>query len=602
MSDQSPLKPQGGRGQETAPSATGLLWAALALLAALLRLTDLAAAPLTSAEAAQALAAYHVGQTPLPGAAVGAPLLFHLNVLLFALFGDGDGLARMVPALAGVGLVLAPLLLTRYLGRWGALGMGLLLALSPTALFFSRTLDGTVPAALGMLLLVGCAARFLDTWHPALVIAGGLGLALALTAGPAAWGMGIGLLLALVICLWAWRGSLPWLWPLLRPALGRGLLATMGGLLAFGAGMGLNPAGLAAVGQQLLGWLARFAAPAGPAAPSFALLLGVYEPLLLLVGLAGLVLAVQRRHGLGLLFACWAALSLLQLTLMPGRQPADLLWLLLPLSGLGGLAVESLVTAVARHGRWLNEGLYLPISLVLWAHCGLALARYSVTNQPTDLYIAGLAAILQVLLTIAFGFAVSVPEPDEETAQVVRQGLTTALRAGALSVTVLLLLVTLSTGWGLAHVRPADPREGPVQRPTAVEVRLLVETVEQVATLTHNGTTGLPVTIVGSDDPALIWALRHFDLRFADAPPGRAASPGLLQQDVAPGDPPLVVVPAQTARAEGYIGAAFTLHRTWSPQWGGAQTVRWWLYRESASPLTSEQVALWVREDLRTAR
>ena len=165
------------RGHVEARLPDSLLWIAVVAVAAALRLTDLAAAPLSPVEAVPALAAYSAGQglPPTGGAQPGAPLLLHVNTLIFTLFGSADGVARLLPALAGVGLVLTPLLLRGYLGRWGALGTGLMLALSPTALLFSRSLDGTVPAALGVMLLLCCAARFLDTQRPVLATVGGGG-------------------------------------------------------------------------------------------------------------------------------------------------------------------------------------------------------------------------------------------------------------------------------------------------------------------------------------------------------------------------------------------------------------------------------------------
>lgn len=569
----------------------GCLWAVLAFLAAAVRVTGLAAAPLSSAEATQALAAY-VAARGMGAQAAGthtiAPLLFHLNTLLFILFDGGDGLARLVPALAGVGLVLTPLLLRRYLGRWGALGTGLLLALSPTAIFFSRTLDGAVIAALGVMLLVGCVARFLDTWRSGLVTLGGLGLAVALTAGPGVWGLLLGLGIALACGVWVWRDQAGWVWTMVRPSLGRGLASAGLGVLILGTGLGLNPAGLAAAGEQLVTWLARFDAPAGAFSPSPLVLLLAYEPLILVAGLAGLALAVWRRHGLGLLWTFWAAIGGVQLALMPGREPADLLWVLLPLAGLGGLAVEELARSLEADGRWANEGLHLPISLVLWGHCGLTLARYARTGNDADRVLAGLTVLLQVFLTVAFGFAVSVPEPEEKPAQAARRGLVAALRAGGLSLGLVLLAATFSVGWGLTRLRPADPRELLVQKATAVEARTLVETVEQVCVLNVGTETGLPVTFVGGADPALVWALRRFDQQVVE---------GQLQ-----GSPPLVIASAQT-RPSGYFGEVFPLRRTWTPGWGGRETVRWWLYRETtATPVTTEQVALWVREDLGTAR
>ena len=47
------------------------------------------------------------------------PLLFHINSLVFWLFGDSDLSARLVPAIAGVGIVALTLAYRRYLGVIG---------------------------------------------------------------------------------------------------------------------------------------------------------------------------------------------------------------------------------------------------------------------------------------------------------------------------------------------------------------------------------------------------------------------------------------------------------------------------------------------------
>lgn len=572
-----------------------LLWLALGIVSAWLRLTDLSAAPLTSQEAAQAVPAYEAARAV--GSAANAsvpspsesPLLFHLNVLLFALFDGGDGLARLVPALAGVALTVAPLLLRRYLGAWGALGTGLLLALSPTALVASRTLDGAVPAALGVMLLVGSAARYLDSFGRSWVVWGGLGMALAVTAGPGAWGFLLGLLLALAGGLWLWRAQLPWIWPMVRPALGRALAVAGLGVVAIGTAFGLHPAGLTDVAQQVILWAERFAPGTEPVA-SPVLLLAAYEPLVVLAGLAGLGLAARRRHGMGLLWAFWTVVGALQLALMPGRQPVDLLWIVLPLAGLGGLAVDQLAQSLLTHGHWLNEGLYLPVSLVLWARCGLSLARYARTGDVTDLAIAVLVVLLQLFLTGALGFALAVPAPDESPNEATRRGMGVALRAGGLSLGVVLLMVTFATGWGVAHARPSDPRELLHSRPIAEEVRVLVQVAEQASVLNSGTEAGLSVTFLGETDPALAWALRRFE---------RHAVSGLEMA----GQPPLVVAPADQPPAPGYFGEVFPLRREWTPTGGGFWTARWWLYRESAAPpVATDWVALWLREDLATHR
>lgn len=76
------------------------------------------------------------------------PLLFYLTAGLFALFGVSDFTARLYPALAGTALVALPLLLRRRLGPRVAWFGGLLLAISPVILYYSRFARNDVPVAL----------------------------------------------------------------------------------------------------------------------------------------------------------------------------------------------------------------------------------------------------------------------------------------------------------------------------------------------------------------------------------------------------------------------------------------------------------------------
>ena len=529
---------------------------------------------------------------------MGPPLLYHLNTLLFALFDGGDALARLVPAMAGIGLVLLPRLFRSYLGRWGTLGVGLLLALSPTAVVASRTVDGAILAAAGVMVMVGAAARFLETYRPRWIVFSGLGLAVALASGPAAWGLLLGFLLALAVGLWIWRDELGWILPVVRPLAGRWLAAVGLGLLLLGGGLLLNPGGLAAAGEQFLIWLRGFRPSAGlPLVSPFALFVA-YEPLILLTGLVGLILAVRRLHGLGLLFTFWTAVGWVQVALRPGRVPIDLLWIVLPLAILGGLGIQALVESLLRRGYWMNEGLHLFISIILWVHFWLTLAHYTQPHaQPISLVLAGLVVVLQLLLAAAFGFAVA--NPDEgEPEEAVERGVRASLRAGGLSLGVALMVSTLATTWGVGHVRAADPRELLLWDPTAVEAHLFTETVEQVSLLNTGALTGLPVTSLGEPDPVVAWTLRRHTLE-------------TVKEEIV-GQPPLVVAPVDELVPAGYFAGTFTLRREWTPPWGGVgqvvgagipkDAVAWWLYRETGMPpVASDRIALWVREDLGTA-
>lgn len=588
------------------PQLDGLLWTFLALVAAGLRLAQLGAAPLSGAEARQALAAYAAvyGELPVAVTGIGSPLLYHFNVLLFTLFEGGEAWVRLAPALAGIGLALTPLLLRRHLGRWGALAMGFLLALSPTTLLFSRTLEDAVPAALGIMLLLGGSVRYFETQRTAWGVLAAVGFGLAIVAGAAAWGFLLGLVLSLAVALWMWRERLGNLAALVRPVAGWWLLVVGGVLLLLSTGLLLHPAGLAATGAQFLEWLNRFGLPDEMFTPAPLTLMLTYELLILLMGLAGLLLSIYRRNDAGLLLSLWAVLSWLQLTLALGRETADLLWLILPLAGLAGLAVQALAEGLLAYGHWLNEGLYLPVSLIMWAHFGLTLAAYVQRGQARDFLVLGLSLLLQLFLLIIFGLVFAFPESGPKSEDTLRQGLGAALRAGGLVLGIVLVVINFSIAWNVAYVRPADPRELLTPQPTAVEVGVLVDVVEHIGLLEVGSTPELPITFVGDPYPPLVWYFREYDLSFV---------PRLPQGDVALGGrPPLVLAPPLEQPVEGYFGEVFPLQRDWSPVWAGPVTVfrseesqgflDWWLYRDTSSPpAVTRWIALWVREDLSTS-
>ncbi|HEU4322675.1 MAG TPA: flippase activity-associated protein Agl23 [Roseiflexaceae bacterium] len=66
------------------------------------------------------------------------PSLYMFTALSYFLFGDGDAQARLPQAIAGILMVASTWMLRPYLGRWGALLAGVLLAFSPSLLYYTR--------------------------------------------------------------------------------------------------------------------------------------------------------------------------------------------------------------------------------------------------------------------------------------------------------------------------------------------------------------------------------------------------------------------------------------------------------------------------------
>ena len=109
-------------------------------------------------------------------------LQFVATSLVFGLFGASDTTARLLPAFVGISVVVVPLtLFRRELGEWGAAITGLLLAVSPGMLYFSRFARNDIYMVLWTLLLAWSLWRFLETPKPRYVFvsAGVLALAFA---------------------------------------------------------------------------------------------------------------------------------------------------------------------------------------------------------------------------------------------------------------------------------------------------------------------------------------------------------------------------------------------------------------------------------------
>ena len=90
------------------------------------------------------------------------PVLFHATALSFHLFGDSDFSGRVYTAVLGVLMVMFPLLLRRWLGKWGALLASLLILISPLLLYYHRYIRHDTPSIFFGLVMVYCILQYLD--------------------------------------------------------------------------------------------------------------------------------------------------------------------------------------------------------------------------------------------------------------------------------------------------------------------------------------------------------------------------------------------------------------------------------------------------------
>jgi uncharacterized protein (TIGR03663 family) len=569
-----------------------ILWIAVGILALVLRLANLGAAPLAAHEARAAMLAWRAlaGQG-MPEAGY-SPFLFVANVALFALCGASDALARLWPALLGGAFVLTPLFFRQRVGRVGTLVAGFYLAISPTALFASRQLDGAVMAALGGAVFFGGGLRFLETGARSWLILATVGLALAVTSSSVFYGMALALGLAWLLFVWGWpAGRLRWLGGLLRLHVGTVVVAFALAVFVFATGLGWSLSGVGAAADLFPAWFTRLGAV------SLLPLVGlvVYEPLALLAGLVGWVCLVRRKRRFGVLLGLWVGLGFFVLLVGPPQTPAGAVWIVLPLALLGGAGVEIAVQNWRVTKEWRATQVYVFIASALWIYLYLRFSSYGLKGNPLDLVVGimVLASPLLLLALAALVFAL-ISRDDRAVTEEMVKGARSALQGAVVSTTAVLVTVTFASGWGVAHLRPADPRELLVHEPTTLEVRALVQTLHDLSWRE----TGLPTTLdfayEATPDLVLAWYLRDF---------GAARCVDNLQEAL--GERSTVVVTSNREWTPGspeetkWVGQDFVLSRSWrlsklSCVWGWppCNVAFEWLIRRA--PTSTDRTGQWA--------
>ncbi len=140
------------------------LWLAILLLALFTRFHMLGDRVMSHDESLHTRFAYNLynegnfQHTPL----MHGPVLFHATAFSYFLFGDSDFSGRAYTAALGVLMVMFPLLLRKWLGRWGALLAGFMLLISPLLLYYNRYIRHDTPSILFGMVMAYCILMYLD--------------------------------------------------------------------------------------------------------------------------------------------------------------------------------------------------------------------------------------------------------------------------------------------------------------------------------------------------------------------------------------------------------------------------------------------------------
>ena len=184
------------------------LWLLLILAAALTRFWDLGYRALHHDESLHAYYSWVFAEGTQPYVhhpLMHGPFLFHMNALVYLMFGASDATSRFAPALAGVALVALPWLLRgrRFLGPWGALAAGFMLLISPSFLYYTRYIRHDPYTAVGSLILAIAIFRYLERPQRRWMITAFVSVAFLFSNHEIVYAI----LLAFVMVLW---GALVW--------------------------------------------------------------------------------------------------------------------------------------------------------------------------------------------------------------------------------------------------------------------------------------------------------------------------------------------------------------------------------------------------------
>lgn len=328
------------------------------------------------------------------------PLQFYLYTLGSFALGVGDIAMRSVPALLGAGMALLPWFLRDQLGRVAALAASVLLAISPSFLYFSRfAREDAIVVALTFGLVV-LTFRFLDRprrWYPAAI----LGLLAAcfatkettyITAFIGGTFFAFALALQLVR---ARRHGRPWRSaPLVAAVRAPGLEAWIWGLTAFALGFTLlfstflfHPQGLRdGLYDSLDYWLSQHPVNRG-GQPWFYYLvvLPLYELPIAALGLVGVVTSLRRPTILRAFLVYDLVLSLAVYSWAGERMPWLVVHPLLPLVLLAGIGVQTMWSNRRRPVR-VAALVAAPVAVLVLVHGATAVA-YDHPADPAELLV-----------------------------------------------------------------------------------------------------------------------------------------------------------------------------------------------------------------------
>jgi 4-amino-4-deoxy-L-arabinose transferase-like glycosyltransferase len=557
-------------------------------LAAWLRLGNLNKLPLTDSESVYALAAVSVTSEASPfwhnneEVVPLSPAYHSLTALVFHLVGASEANARIIPALAGLMLVLTPLLARRRLGHSPTLLITFLFAISPVLLTTARTAGGTSLAALGIVAMIASLLGKEKGSNERLRFTlAGAAFGLALASGvPVFHGLLTLVLVALYLSITQSKDGEIYKW-IRRDQFRWGIWIAVGVMIVVAIGFGFSFSGLAGLGEAFAEWVSGWGASVEMSPVTGLAILLIYEPLLLVFGIAGAVVALRNRDKYSVGAFTWAIGGILAMVVYPARQAADLVWVVIPLCPLAAGAGISLIERLAHRSSWLEFIGLIGFLLTLMTFTYLQFAAYaSGMNLIPDaigngarlsIYLGLLLMGVVVIILFGLGWSWSL-----------------AGECMGFAGCIALLILTIAAGWRLNFAPTVSGANELWRSQVSTQgLRLMVETLETISQSYTGRTDATEVKVIGPATPSLAWALRNF--RLAN-----------LSGEIMTNPVPVVLVRAgeewPILEAQ-YTGQGLKIGEYWG--WDGIlppNPIAWWIQRHA--PTVEESWILFVRLDI----
>ncbi len=512
------------------------------------------------------------------GAARGSDSRFGEHIAYIGLTGfsffsleAGDFLARFWPAFVGALIVFVPFLFREWIGRWPAVILSFVLAISPEMVGISRIIGSPMMAFVFLLLALG----WLLHRKP---ILSGICLAMGLMSGTGFW---IGaFLLGLSYLIGEWLFKVSEIITVQSTDDPRGFWTSFGAaffitVLVVGTVFFLSSESLSGVFSGLLSFIKGFVTPNAVPLILIPLTLVAYTAEAVVFGVWGGLRGILVKNKLDMFLFIWVGLGLAFMLLYPAGETADMIWVTLPL-WLLSVSVACSAWRVPESSRWvmiLTAVLVIVVSaFILFTLRSIVGASLNDSKQLNAFFalVGGLVLLLAVILLINYGWSEDVALPG------LLLGLAVVCCLGLISVSV------NSTG-----MAPEESVELWYPDDAAVYPELLEISIDQILSWNSKDEEPVVITVSDYDSTAMHWVLRGYDdVEFV---PYLAAQsqPGILITDVQ--ESPEI---SNSYTGQDLVWSQEVLWEEMTP----FQYLSWLITRDA--PTRSNRIIFWVRTDL----